>query len=169
MRSFSVNWIPYSGINAAVSTLVGQSLGARNVREAERVVLRGLAVTTLLGAVFCVVYYAWSNQIILAFDSEPAVVAAGEPFLKLMALSFLFSAPMFPLVSAMNGAGDTKPPMVTAFLANWPIKLPLAYVLAIPLGHGIDGVWVGMFVSIVFEAVVMYVWYRRGTWKTKRV
>ena len=169
LRSFSVNWIPYSGINAAVSTLVGQSLGARNVREAERVVLRGLAVTTLLGAVFCVVYYVWSGQIILAFDSEPAVVAAGAPFLKLMALSFLFSAPMFPLVSAMNGAGDTKPPMITAFLANWPIKLPLAYVLALPLGHGIDGVWEGMFVSIVFEAVVMFVWYRRGTWKAKRV
>ncbi len=169
LRSFSVNWIPYSGINAAVATLVGQSLGARNVREAERVVLRGLAMTTLLGVVFCVIYYAWSSQIILAFDHEAAVVAAGEPFLKLMALSFLFSAPMFPLVSAMNGAGDTKPPMVTAFLANWPVKLPLSYVLALPLGYGIDGVWVGMFVSIIFEAVVMFVWYRRGAWKTKRV
>ena len=169
LRSFSVNWIPYSGINAAVATLVGQSLGARNVREAERVVLRGLAVMTLLGVIFCVVYYAWSSQIILAFDSEPAVVAAGQPFLKLMALSFLFSAPMFPLVSAMNGAGDTKPPMITAFLANWPVKLPLSYVLALPLGYGIDGVWIGMFVSIVFEAIVVFVWYRRGTWKAKRV
>jgi putative MATE family efflux protein len=169
LRSFSVNWIPYSGINAAVATLVGQSLGARNVREAERVVLRGFAMTTLLGVAFCVVYYTWSSQIILAFDSEPAVLAAGEPFLKLMALSFLFSAPMFPLVSAMNGAGDTKPPMITAFLANWPVKLPLSYVLALPLGYGIDGVWIGMFASIIFEAVVMFVWYRRGTWKTKRV
>jgi putative MATE family efflux protein len=169
LRSFSVNWIPYSGINAAVATLVGQSLGARNVPEAERVVIRGLMVTTVLGVVFCVVYYAWSGQIILAFDSEPAVVAAGQPFLKLMALSFLFSAPMFPLVSAMNGAGDTKPPMITAFLANWPIKLPLSYVLALPLGYGIDGVWIGMFVSIVFEAIVVFVWYRRGTWKAKRV
>jgi putative MATE family efflux protein len=169
LRSFSVNWIPYSGINAAVATLVGQSLGARNVREAERVVLRGLAMTTLLGVVFCVVYYAWSRQIILAFDTEPAVVAAGQPFLKLMALSFLFSAPMFPLVSAMNGAGDTKPPMITAFLANWPVKLPLSYVLALPLAYGIDGVWIGMFVSIIFEAIVMFAWYRRGTWKAKRV
>jgi putative MATE family efflux protein len=169
LRSFSVNWIPYSGINAAVATLVGQSLGARNVREAERVVLRGLVVTTLLGAIFCVVYYVWSSQIILVFDTEPAVVSAGQPFLKLMALSFLFSAPMFPLVSAMNGAGDTKPPMITAFLANWPVKLPLAYVLALPLGYGIDGVWIGMFVSIVFEALVMFVWYRRGTWRFKKV
>jgi putative MATE family efflux protein len=169
LRSFSVNWIPYSGINAAVATLVGQNLGAHDVREAERVVRRGLAVTTVLGLIFCVVYYAFSSQIILAFDSEPAVVAAGQPFLKLMALSFLFSAPMFPLVSAMNGAGDTQPPMITAFLANWPIKLPLSYVLALPLAYGIDGVWIGMFVSIVFEAIVIFVWYRRGAWKTKRV
>lgn len=169
LRSFSVNWIPYSGINTAVSTLVGQNLGARDVREAERVVRRGLVLTTLLGMVFCVLYYLWSRQIILVFDGEPAVVAAGQPFLKLMALSFLFSAPMFPLVSAMNGAGDTKPPMITAFLANWPVKLPLSYVLAVPLGYGINGVWVGMFVSIIFEALVVFAWYRRGTWKTKRV
>lgn len=169
LRSFSVNWIPYSGINAAVATLVGQNLGARNVPEAERAVFRGLVLTTLLGMLFCVVYYGWSRQIILAFDQEPAVVAAGQPFLQLMALGFLFSAPMFPLVSAMNGAGETKPPMITAFLANWPVKLPLSYVLALPLSYGINGVWIGMLVSIVFEAVVMFVWYQRGTWKTKKI
>jgi Na+-driven multidrug efflux pump len=69
----------------------------------------------------------------------------------------------------MNGAGDTKPPMIVAFIANWPIKLPLAYLLALPLGYGLDGVWIGMFVSIVAESLLMFAWYRRGTWKTKRV
>ncbi len=169
LRSFSVNWIPYSGINTAISALVGQNLGRRQVNEATHVVFRGLVLDAVLGGIFCLLYYTFANEIILAFDHEPAVVAAGAPFLKLMALSFLFSAPMFPLVSAMNGAGDTQPPMVAAFLANWPIKLPLAYVLALPLAYGINGVWIGMFVSIVFEALVMFVWYRRGAWKTKKV
>ena len=105
----------------------------------------------------------------LAFTHDAAVVAAGKSFLKLIALSFLFSGPMLPLGSAMNGAGDTKPPMVIAFIANWLVKLPLSYVLAVPFGYGIDGVWTGMFVSIVFEALLMFWWYRRGTWKTKRV
>ncbi len=169
IRSFSVNWIPYSGINVAVSSLVGQSLGSHRAREAEAVVYRGLVVTTILGVFFCVLYYAGARDIMLAFDHEPAVVAAGETFLKLIALSFLFSGPMLPLGSAMNGAGDTKPPMVVAFLANWAVKLPLSYILALPLGYGVDGVWFGMFISIVFESVVMFLWYRRGTWKTKRV
>jgi len=169
LRSFSINFIPYSGINTAMSALVGQSLGARQPREAQRIVRRGLALTTVLGVFFCVTYYAFSRAIIMAFDQEPAVLAAGEPFLKLMALSFLFSGPMFPLISAMNGAGDTQPPMITAFLANWPVKLPLAYVLAVPAGYGVNGVWIAMFVSIVLEAALTFWWYRRGTWQTKRV
>ena len=97
------------------------------------------------------------------------MVAAGETFLRLIALSFLFSGPMLPLGSAMNGAGDTKPPMIAAFLANWGFKLPLSYALAIPFGYGIDGVWIGMFASIILESLIMFTWYARGTWKTKRV
>lgn len=169
LRSFSVNWIPYAGLNTAVSTLVGQSLGARNLPRAERVVRRGLGISAVLGVAFCALYYGFAREIILAFDREPAVVAAGAPFLQLIALSFLFSAPMYPLVSAMNGAGDTKPPMVTAFLANWLVKLPLCWALAIPFGYGVDGVWIGMFASIVFEALAMFAWYWRGTWKTRQV
>ena len=169
MRSFSVNWIPYSGLNVAIASLVGQSLGRRDVSEARAVVRRGLVITTLLGAFFCILYYGWARSIILAFDSDPAAVEAGEWFLKMVALSFVFSGPMLPLGSAMNGAGDTKPPMIAAFLANWPVKLPLCWLLARPFGYGIHGVWVGMFVSIVFEAVVMYAWYRRGTWLAKKV
>ena len=169
MRSFGVNWIPYSGIHVAISALVGQNLGAHRLRDAEHVVRRGLVVTTVLGLIFCVLYYVGARSIMLAFDHEPAVVAAGESFLKLIALSFLFSGPMLPLGSAMTGAGDTKPPMIAAFVANWLVKIPLAYLLAVSLGYGINGVWFGMFVSIVFESLVMFACYRRGTWKTKRV
>jgi putative MATE family efflux protein len=169
LRSFSVNWIPYSGINVAVASLVGQSLGAHRARDAERIVWRGLVVTGVLGLLYCVVYFSAAEPLLRAFDDEPAVIAAGVPFLQLMAISFLFNGPTIPLASAMNGAGDTKPPMVVAFLANWPVKLPLSYGLAVPLGYGINGVWVGMFVSLVFEAVLLAWWYGRGTWKTKRV
>jgi putative MATE family efflux protein len=169
LRSFSVNWIPYSGINVAVASLVGRNLGAHKVEEAERVVWRGLVVTGLLGVVYAVVYFAAAEPLVRIFDDEPAVIAAGVPFLQLMALSFLFSGPTIPMGSAMNGAGDTKPPMIIAFVVNWPVKLPLSYALALPLGWGIEGVWVGMFVSLLLESVLLAWWYRRGGWKAKRV
>ncbi len=169
LRSFSVNWIPYSGIHVAVATLVGRNLGARHPEAAARVVWRGLVVTGALGVLYCFVYWRGAEAILRLFDDEPAVIAAGVPFLQLMAISFLFTGPTVPLFSAMNGAGDTRPPMLIAFLANWPVKLPLAYVMALPLGYGVNGVWFGMFVSLVFEALLAAWWYRRGTWKAKNI
>jgi Na+-driven multidrug efflux pump len=147
MRSFGVSWIPYSGISVAVSALVGQSLGAHRVHEAERVVRRGLVVSTALGVFFCLLYRATASDIIRAFDHEPEVVIAGTSFLQMIALGWLFSGPMLPMGSAMHGAGDTKPPMIAAFLANWAVKLPLLCARA-AAGWGINRVWMGMFISI---------------------
>jgi Na+-driven multidrug efflux pump len=160
---------PEPGINIAVSSLVGQQLGSGRTDDARRIVSHGLILTTVIGIFFCIVYYSFARPIILAFDHDPAVLAAAEPFIKLMALAFLFSGPMFPLVSAMNGAGDTKPPMIVALLANWALKLPLAYALAFPFGLGVNGVWLGIFVSVIFETLFISWWYRRGTWLTKRI
>jgi putative MATE family efflux protein len=164
LRAFSLNWIPYSGLNAAVATLVGQQLGARDQGSAWRVVERGLALGTALGFAFCVAYVAWAEELIALFDASPAVVLAGVPFLQLIAVGILFNGPALPMSAAMNGAGDTRPPMIAAFLANWPLKLPLAWALAIPFGLGVAGVWWGMFVSILAEAIALWFWFRRGRW-----
>ncbi len=71
--------------------------------------------------------------------------------------------------SVMSGAGDTRPPMVIAILANWIIKLPLAYLLAIPLGIGVVGIWWAMAVSIVVESGALLAWYRRNRWMHAQV
>jgi putative MATE family efflux protein len=169
LRSFSINWIFYSGVNAAVSTLVGQNLGARNVHGAERVISRGVRVAFFLALCFCFVYGTLAADFMAFFDSNPEVVATGVPFLQLIAFGFLASGTTLPLVAAMNGAGDTRPPMVVAFLANWPIKLPLCWALAVPFGYGTNGIWTGMLVSIVVEAAIVTWWFRYGTWKRRRV
>jgi putative MATE family efflux protein len=169
LRSFSINWIPYSGVNAAVSALVGQNLGARSVEEAERVVARGVRVALGLALGFCLLYGQFAADFIACFDSDPEVAAMGVPFVQLIAVGFLASGTTLPLVAAMNGAGDTRPPMIVTFLANWPVKLPLCWALAVPLGHATNGVWVGMFVSMLIEAASIAWWFRRGTWKTRRI
>jgi putative MATE family efflux protein len=169
LRSFSLNWIPYSGLGAAVSALVGQNLGARDVGAAQRVVVRGVGIALCLAVGFCFLYASFASAFVTFFDSDPTVVAIAVPFVQLVALGFLASGTTVPLVAAMNGAGDTRPSMIVSFLANWPVKLPLCWVLAVPFAYGTNGVWIGMFVSMVLEAVVTAWWFRRGTWKTRRI
>jgi Na+-driven multidrug efflux pump len=54
--------------------------------------------------------------------------------------------------------------MLIAIVANWVIKLPLAYLMAVPWGMGVKGVWWAMFVSLIFESGATYVWYVRDRW-----
>ena len=114
-------------------------------------------------------YGSVAEQFIAFFDDSPEVVSIGSSFLRILAVSMWASSATVPLVAAMNGAGDTRAPMLAAFISNWPIKLPLAWALAVPLGYGLDGVWTAMFVSIVLEAVLIIGWFRTGRWKLKQV
>ena len=61
------------------------------------------------------------------------------------------------------------PAMIVTIVANWPIKLPLCWALALPMGYGTNGVWIGMLVSMVVEAAIIAWWFRRGTWKTRQI
>lgn len=169
LRAISLNFIPFAGLNAAVATMVGQRLGAGSPDEARRVVRRGLVIAVLLSTTFCVLYSQYAAPLIGIFDPDPAVIAAGIPFFVMIAVGQLFTGPTMPLAAAMNGAGDTRPPMFAAIFANWPVKLPLAWALAAPFGMGTDGVWTGMFISMLVEAGALAFWFRRERWLTTEV
>lgn len=169
LRAYNINWIPLAGLTAAVATLVGQNLGARRPDAATRVVRQGLWLSVSLGVLFTVFYTSIAEQFVAFFDDSPEVVAVGARFLRILAFSMWASSATTPLVAAMNGAGDTKVPMMAAFLANWPVKLPLAWALAVPLGYGLDGVWIALFASILLEAALIVGWFRTGRWKTREV
>ena len=169
LRAFNLNWIPLAGLTAAISTLVGQNLGAKLPEQAAGAVGRGLRISIALGFVFMVFYGTIAEQFIAFFDDSPEVVSIGSSFLRILAVSMWASSATVPLVAAMNGAGDTRAPMLAAFFSNWPIKLPLAWALAVPFGFGLDGVWTAMFLSIVLEAVLIIAWFRTGRWKLKQV
>jgi Na+-driven multidrug efflux pump len=46
------------------------------------------------------------------------------------------------------------------------VKIPLAYLLS-TMGMKSDGVWIAIAVSIMAEALVVWILYRRGMWKNK--
>jgi Na+-driven multidrug efflux pump len=100
-------------------------------------------------------------------DPSPETLEPGVAFLQWIAVSLMFSSIGGVAAAALVGAGDTQPLMVNAFLSNWLVKLPLAWVLAQPLGLGPTGIWAAMAVSLVVEGIINLLWYRSGSWKRR--
>jgi Na+-driven multidrug efflux pump len=73
------------------------------------------------------------------------------------------------LEQSFNGAGDTWTPTWMNLAVFWAWEIPLAYVLAHPLGLGPHGVFLAILIAFSTLAVVSAIFFRRGSWKSKMV
>jgi putative MATE family efflux protein len=165
VRALSLVWLYQGGLYTAVSTLTGRSLGAKNVGGIRALVRKSIWLSLAISMVVGVGYFAWPQQIIGIFErSNPEVLELGAVFIRLLVVANVATSFSVIWAAVLNGAGDTQPPMVIALVANWVIKLPLAYLMAVPWDMGVEGVWWAMFISLVFESGVTYIWYARDRW-----
>jgi putative MATE family efflux protein len=169
LRWIGLNWIFFGGMGIAVSALTGQYLGSKEPERADKMVRKGLLIGLLFQFVSTFIYLVYAPELVAFMEHSSETVEPGAAFMRWVSVSFFFSSLGGIAGAAMAGAGDTRPIMVISVLANWILKLPLAWALALPFGMGVDGIWQAMFYSLVFEGTAMLYWYRKGNWKTKKV
>jgi len=150
----------------ASSSLVAQSLGAKDPKQAERVGYRATVLGMVLMGVVGLGYFIAPELLLGVFSADPEVVAAGVAILRLVALYQIFDAAALVLGGSLNGAGDTTYTMLVRLVCTCGLFLPLAYLLAFPLGGGVRGAWAGAMVYLVALAFAYLLRFRSGRWKT---
>jgi putative MATE family efflux protein len=157
----SFSFLPCIGFSGAASALVGQALGMGDPRRAFR---SGWAAT-IAGVVFMV-----APQFLLGiFTNDQRVIDAGVGAMAIIGIGQPAQAVIFTLGGALRGAGDTRFPLV-ATIVNWlVVRLPLAYVLAFPLGLGLAGVWAGIAADYFVRAALLAWRFNSGAWQRVRV
>jgi len=167
LRLLALMYIYLGGLASAGQTLVGQSLGQGRPELAWRV---GQRVSWLAfgiqGAALPFLFFL-APQLVRAFNSDPAVVHYGVDYLRVLAPLLVMVGLSTGWDSAMRGAGDTTPVMVAALVANWAVKIPAALLLARWLG--LNGVWLGIGLSLVVETALLGGSYFRRGWLRKEV
>jgi Na+-driven multidrug efflux pump len=91
-------------------------------------------------------------------------VGLATDFVRAFAVSMVFIGLYFPLSGALRGAGDTRTPFYAGLLGSYGFLLGTSYLLAVPLGLGLAGVYVGIVLSWASRAVVVGWVVRRGAW-----
>ena len=161
--------LPSWGLSNAAATLVGQNLGARKVERAERSVwLTGVYNMLFLG-VISLVFILFARPLVGLFHDDPEVRRIGVECLRIISYGYVFFAWGMVTVQCFNGAGDTMTPTWVNLFCFWLVQIPLAWILAHPLGMGPAGVFWAIAVSYSISALVGIALFRRGRWKTRVV
>lgn len=168
MRVEGLLFMPMMAFSLAVSSIVGQNLGAR---KEDRAMKAGWNVTALAFgsmAFFGTLMFIFADQIAAVMSQDPTTIKFTASYLRINAIAEPFLAIAMVLMGALQGAGDTKMPMIYSLFCNSVVRLPLSWWLAITLKMGTDGVWISMAISVTVCAVLCTMRFKSGEWmKTK--
>ena len=162
--------IPAMGMSIAISTLVGQNIGAGNIERASRIAKLGAIISFVGLSIIGVVVFIFAPHLIAFFvPGDAEVIALGTTFVRTMSLTFGFMGAQMALMGAFRGSGNMIVTMVLALISQWGLQLPLAFVLSRYTSLGVNGLWWAFPISNIIIAGIVIVWYRKGSWKKKRI
>lgn len=167
MRIDSFVKMPAITFSSALSTFVGQNLGAFQEQRAKT----GLRATLIFSTIYCIfvslLIIVFGQNIMSLFTQDPEVIKIGQDYLVIVSSFYLLFSIMFSFTGFLRGAGATLIPMITTFTALYLIRIPAATLLSGIIG--VNGIWwaepMGTFVGML----ILLIYYRSGKWKGKGV
>jgi putative MATE family efflux protein len=169
IRIIMFTLMPAWGMSNAAATLVGQNLGAGEPGRAEAAVWRIGRYNMAFTLAVAVVFFLFHDRLVAIFSGDPAVIAIGGEWLRILSYSYFVYGWWMVSVQAFNGAGDTVTPTKINLVFFWLIQIPLSYALAVALGWEHSGVFWGVFVSETSVGLFTLWLFTRGKWKTVKV
>lgn len=158
------------GLAAANGTLVGQNIGAKNIKEAIRISKLSALLSFSILSFLALIAFIFANQFISFFiPNDPLVIATGAAFIKTAAIGFGFVGLQMSFSNVFIAAGKTTTTMVMTIFSQWFILIPLAYFLSQKTSLGITGIWLSFPITNVISASMTFVLYKQGSWQRKKI
>ncbi len=161
--------MPCWAIGQAVTAMVGQCMGAREIKRARKVVKIGLLLNISVTLVVVIGVQVFAEQLILLFGSTSAeVINDGVYYLRVCCgVNSLIYAAMYTLDSFAIGVGAANIAMLNALLDAVIVRLPVSWLLAFTLNMGFPGIYYGQALSPILPAIVGFLYFQNKGWERK--
>lgn len=156
-------FLPINSFTMAMTTFVGQNLGAGQTERTKRGARFGIWATVILAELIGIVVFLLAPQLIAAFDSTPDVIRFGVEKARTAALFYCLLAYSHSVASILRGAGKAVVPMII-MMACWCMIRVAFLAVNIPLTHAIQMVYVVYPLTWGLSSIVFFFYYKRANW-----
>lgn len=156
-------FLPITSFTAAITTFVGQNLGAGKRDRVRKGARFGILSAMILAELIGLAFYVFAPVLISAFTREPHAVAFGVQKARTCALFYCLLAATHSFAAVLRGAGKSVVPMV-AMLVFWCVIRVGFLMITVPLTGVIDVVnWVYP-LTWTLSSAALYIYYLRADW-----
>lgn len=158
----------------STATLVSQSIGAKNVKLAERYVWQCVLLAVYVMTLFGIFTYFFPKPILTLFlppdlegnELKEQVIHLAIPSLRLTALLLSPTAAAgLVLTQALYGAGETRYVMIVEFVLHFFCLAPLAWFFSLYLEMGIIGCFIAAVIYASGLMIATAARFIQGHWK----
>lgn len=162
----SMSFMPAMAFQTSCTTLVGQSLGAKKPKLAEKYTWCNITLGGVLLSFAGLALYLFSEQLCGIFTPDPEVRALAAQSLRIVSVIQPIQAMAWIFAGALRGAGDTKWPFYITAICNWGIRTLGVVICVYVLGFSLPSTIVCMCLDNTARCIWMMARFRAGHWKT---
>lgn len=155
--------LPIGSLSMAMTTFVGQNLGAGEYTRARKGSRFGILTSVILAECIGVCLYLFAPQLMSLFTTDAAVVELGVLQTRTEALFIFLLAFSNCTAGVCRGAGHTMVPTVIMF-SIWCV-LRVAYItVAMQIRHDIVLLYLAYPITWGISSILYFIYYRGGGW-----
>ena len=156
-------FLPINSFTMAMTTFVGQNLGAGQLERTKRGARFGSLAAVILAELIGIVVFILAPQLIAAFDSTPEVVRFGVEKARTAALFYCLLAYSHSVASILRGARKAVIPMII-MMSFWCVVRVAFLAVSIPLTHSVQMVYAVYPLTWALSSIAFFFYYRRANW-----
>jgi len=163
---------PSFGMQTATTTLIGQSVGARDYRRAEagfrRAAMLGFCFMAVIGII---TIFAATPEVLSVMFGElgPDSIDYARSFILILCFVMPLMGMSFSIAGGLRGAGDTMWPLLGSSLGVYGGRILFAALLYHLFHPPVLIIWCSMFPDLILRITVMLLRVRTGKWKRGRM
>lgn len=165
---FSLIFAAPMAVGNLATTVIGQCVGAGKRDIARWYGKKMVRLGTILVLISLLVFIPFIPLLVGLYHPETETIPLIYRLLAIAIVPMPFFWSMSNVMPyVLRSAGDAVYSSVISLVTMWAIRVGAGYILAIPLGFGMEGIWACMSFEWVIRFFFFYFRYRGTKWLTK--
>ncbi len=176
----SIAILPSMAMQASVSSMVGQNMGAGKPERAKKTMWVAVGFAFSVSALVFALVNLFPEQIVALFlgSQEQAGMTAevlaqcveqSALYLRMISFDYLLTSVLFCITGLAMGVGQTLFSMCNGIASSLLLRIPAAYIFGSVLGWGLKGVGLAAPAATAGGLVICFIYLLTGAWKRAKV
>ena len=157
--------LPMQSMGMAVTTFVGQNIGAGKFKRVKSGINASLLLACLSTVVLTIPVFIWARPMISLFNTDAEVLNYGVMFMRLNAAFYVLCCANTVYGGALRGAGDATGPMVI-MLSSFVVFRQIYLFVVSHITTSYYPIAVAYPVGWALCSFLMFIYFKQGKWLT---